>query len=283
MSTANFWWKRHEDVGDLNSRKTSGRPSVLSGEQETEIIERINENPFFTAVSFAREYGVNISVISSLFLRHGFKCTPQGDIAHLTANDRIYRIAFCQMLLEQWDENKFESIIFSDETTFSTDDFRQENKGIDPKDVTVKDISGVHNYWGAIGIEGTVSPIVQVKGELNASKYEKILKSHVIPMMNRFEDDGVPRIFMQNNSPVHTNNSVMSLLSGQRFKLIDWPPKSNDLNPIENIWTRMIYGWPKINSKDEKDLHAVVVERWKSVGENKGKIFKMIRKKFCCY
>lgn len=93
----------------------------MSADQENEIIERITENPFLTAVGFAREFGVSAGVISKLFRRHGINCQTAATTLRVSPENRIYRVAFCRMLLEEWDENRLKSIIFSDEKTFRTD------------------------------------------------------------------------------------------------------------------------------------------------------------------
>lgn len=86
--------------------------------------------------------------------------------------------------------------------------------------------------------------------------------------MNRFEDDGERRIFMQDNSPVHTSATVMALFSRQIFEVMPWPPKSPDLNPIENVWSKMEYGWPAIHPRTEDNLHEVVTQRWTALGDD---------------
>lgn len=279
MTAAKFWWKRHEETGDLSERPRPGQPSVLNAEEKAEIIERITENPFLTAVSFAREFGVGPKVISSLFRRNGIKCRIAATKLRLTPEHRINRIAFCQVMLEQWDDNRLQSIIFSDEKTFSTDPYwqtkcyRQDNTRYEPQNLAVRDTSGhiTHNYWGAIGIEGPVTPIVRVQGRLTAPRYiGQIVRPHVIPIMNDFEDDGNPRIFMQDNAKPHTAALTMALFSRQRFEVMEWPPKSPDLNPIENVWSRMVYGW-QLHPRNDATLHAEVVERWRSLGERERK------------
>lgn len=254
----------------------------MTGEQESEIIDRITENPFLTAVGFAREYGVSAPVISSLFRRHGIKCRIAATKLDLTPEQRINRIAFCEVMLEQWDENGLESIVFSDEKTFSTVPFwkkrcyRQDNTRYDPKNLAKKDFSGriTHNYWGAIGIDGPVTPLVRI-GRLTAPSYMRVLRSYAIPMMNRFQDNGDPRTFMQDNAPQHTAADTMALLSRQRFDLLIWPPRSPDLNPIENVWSRMVYGWSEIHPRDDQGLHDEIVARWRSVGQRRRNIFEM--------
>ena len=38
---------------------------------------------------------------------------------------------------------------------------------------------------------------------------------------------------MQDNAPCHKPKVVMSYLSEQDFEIMDWPPQSPDLNPID--------------------------------------------------
>lgn len=255
----------------------SGRPKVLSAEQENDVVERITENPFLTAAGFAREFGVSDNVISNIFRDHGLKCHTAATTLRLTPEHRINRIAFCQKMLEEWDQNRLESIIFSDEKTFCTDVswrskvYRPYDTRYEPEYLKVSDQSGriTNNYWGAIGIGGLATPLVRIVGRFSSHRYiNTILRPHVIPMMNDFEDEGRPRIFMQDNSPVHTSAEVMALFSRQRFTVMEWPPKSPDLNPIENVWSKMEYDWPQIHPRNEQNLHEVVQQRWHTLRDD---------------
>lgn len=136
-----------------------------------------------------------------------------------------------------------------------------------PEYLKERDRSGriTNNYWGAIGYEGPLTNLIEIEGRFNSVRYARVLRRNVIPMMNRFLEDGAPRIFMHDNSPVHTADVVMTLLSRQRFEVMDWPPKSPDLNPIENVWSHMEYGWPQIHPRNAENLHAVVQDRWNAL------------------
>lgn len=232
-----------------------------------------------TAISFAREYNVAVTVIYALFRKHGLSCRTAAREVRFTPEHRINRIAFCEVLLEQWDDDKLESIIFSDEKTFCTDVswrskvWRSYNTRYDPQYVKVDDKSGriTNNYWGAIGIDGPLTPIVRIEGHFNAAKYINILRNHVVPIMDSFVNENDPRIFMQDNSPVHTADSVMAFISRQNFELMEWPPKSPDLNPIENVWSKMTYAWPQIHPRNEENLDAAVKERWNALNDDQRK------------
>lgn len=44
-------------------------------------------------------------------------------------------------------------------------------------------------------------------------------------------------IFTHDNARAHTARIVRTVLQGMRIKVMEWPPYSPDLNPIESIWT----------------------------------------------
>lgn len=233
-----------------------------------------------TAISFAREYHVSDQTILSLFKRNNIKCRTAAIAIELKEEHRINRIAFCQNMLE-WEDEKLDSIIFSDEKTFCTDVkwrskvYRPNNTRYDPRYVKTENMSGriTACYWGAVSINGPVTDLVKINGRFDSAKYMRILRNHVTPILQNSR-----RIFMQDNSPVHTAGCVMALLSRQTFETMDWPPKSPDLNPIENVWSHLIRDWPKMNIRTDEALDEIVQRRWNELRNNPGRNHEFIRK-----
>lgn len=276
-STARKWWKRYEKENDINVKPRSGRPQSLNSEIKANIIERIHQNPSLTAVSFAREHNVSRPTISAVFKENGLNCYTAATQTRLTEQHRINRLAFCRKMLDEWDETRLQNIIFSDEKTFCTDVswrskvYRPFNSRYEPPYVKTTSRSGrvTNNYWGAIGKEGPVTDIVRIVGKFNSDQYLRILRNHVLPTMRSFSP---PRIFMQDNSPVHKSKRCMAWFSRQTFELLEWPALSPDLNPIENVWSFMENGWPQIHPRNSETLDQVVQERWSGLRNNQGEL-----------
>ena len=131
-------------------------------------------------------------------------------------------------------------------------------------------------FWGCYSIyHGKGLHLVWKKewGNINAEAYRR----RIVPLVADWHQEQqalhpeLPFRFQHDNAPGHraieTRNDI--LLRG--IPLLQWPPNSPDLNPIEAIWDKM-KDWIDENypeawrlSKDE--LERIVYEAWDAIDE----------------
>lgn len=273
VSAVKYWCKQYQTDQNIIPRQRQSHSRALTEGQQNEIIRSIQHNPFLTAVFFARQYNVSDFTIRRVLLRNGIKCRKAARQTMFREEHKINRIAFCEVMLE-WDDDRLNSIIFSDEKSFCSDVnwrsnvYRPFDTRYNPQYVKTERLSGRISacYWGAIGINGPVTDLIKINGRFDSHKYMHVLRNHVIPILR-----DTTQIFMQDNSPVHTAGRVMALLARQNFETLDWPPLSPDLNPIENVWSYMIRDWPLMQNRTDNALDELVQRRWNELRNNPGK------------
>lgn len=78
---------------------------------------------------------------------------------------------------------------------------------------------------------------------------------------------GTDFVLMQDNASIHASYATTEFFTEAGVQLLDWPARSPDYNPIENVWAilaRKVYSHGKQYSY-VAELTVAVMEAWDSV------------------
>lgn len=120
--------------------------------------------------------------------------------------------------------------------------------------------------WGCLTYFG-VGDMCWVEGNMNADYYEHVLRDYVLKSRKWFKMDTSKFIFQHDNSSVHTATSVRNYLKEAKINVMEWPPNSPDINPIERIWAyikQRLFRYPT-RPANLQELFDRVEEIWTSV------------------
>lgn len=116
-------------------------------------------------------------------------------------------------------------------------------------------------FWGAISATGPVN-LTRLDGRINSEVYREVLINGLLPYL---DENGRDLSFQQDNASVHVSAVMNEFFAQEGLLVMNWPARSPDLNPIENVWGRMKNAVAKKAPQDEVELVQFVQEAWKKI------------------
>src|SRR5689334_2053829 len=88
------------------------------------------------------------------------------------------------------------------------------------------------SFWG-----GGRSNVVLMERDSEAKKKGYSSRSYLAVLEDQIPRCWEPgRIFMQDNAPIHNAKIVKEYFENMAIPVLEWPPYTSDLNPIEHLW-----------------------------------------------
>ena len=269
--------KSYNDTGKIVSAFKTGRPRKTSA-REDRIMHRMSlKDRFKSCTEIKRVMNttscVNVSrqIVSRRLQEIGlFNRTPRKKPLVSSKNKKRLEFANGYVI---WTYENWVKVFFSDESKFNLFGNDRKKKNNAKRRIgerlsakcskkTVKFGGRRVMVFGMFSSQGTM-PLVRLQTRVNAHIYKNIVKDHVVPIIQNLGFDRAT--FMQDNAPCHKVKVVISYLSEQDFEIMDWPPQSPDLNPIENLWETLGMKVMERNPTNTEGLWVKLQEEWSKI------------------
>lgn len=234
--------ERFKQQQSNESRHRPGAPKALTPRAVRGVIRTVRKEPrtSYNALQAQSQLPVHVSTLKRVIYCQGLKKYIAAKKPHLTPGVAKKRLAFAtEMATFDW-----RNTLFSDECSVVPGSGKERSWVFRlPREKWRRNMldtfyksgrPGGHMVWGAIGYD-TRSELVFMercgpKNGYNSESYVLALGEGLQPMYT----PGVA--FQQDNAPIHKSGPAKDWFESRGVWVIDWPPYSPDMNPIEHVW-----------------------------------------------
>lgn len=184
---------------------------------------------------------VSVSTVKRALYDMGFKAKKPLQKPILNAVHRSTRLEWAKKH-KDWTIEMWRRVVFSDETMVYIGEAKSKFvRVLDGMKLTDEHYNLTSKFpkkvmlWSCFSYFGPGRSHVVEKNLDSAEYIEKIVQRRIVPQMADWFPNG-DGLFQQDNAPAHVSKATMAVFRAQGVSLLDWPPQSCDLNPIENLW-----------------------------------------------
>lgn len=257
-----------KDPAKYGKTKRTGRPPKLSVRDRRAII-RTASNSSISLRQLKRRLKLNVAreTIRQVLVKCPYiTYAKKRKAPRLTASHMKKRLEFA---LSNRDRHWCETI-FSDEKKFTLDGPETFN-GHWRDSRKEEEFHHTRNYgggnimvWAGFTLTGKLK-LVFTSNKMTSKDYIEVLDQCLLPFVHEHRPNQFT--FQHDNAPIHTSRLTKQWLVDHNIDLLDWPARSPDLNPMENLWgilVRRIYAEGR-QYDSVNELKTAINEAWESI------------------
>jgi hypothetical protein len=267
--------RKFQAEGNVKDRKRSERKRVTSKQDERMMIRAVMKDRCRGSQDIAadlNESGVRVSArtVRRRLWQAGLKAKTPRKKPFLNFTQRQKRVAWAKEH-QDWTVDNWKKVLFSDESRiciFGQDGIKYVRRRVGEENrpdcciPTMKHPVSVM-IWGCMARDG-IGRLQVMQGNVNARQYiDTVLERKLFQSARDiFGQENPDFIFQQDGAPCHTAKICKNWFVEKGVNVLEWPGNSPDLNPIENLWSRLKRLVSAKRPSNKNALIAAIVECW---------------------
>lgn len=269
------WVEKHEAGESIEDAKRSGRPRKRSTRLEAMIERKMRGKRRRSSRVIARDLkrhkitDISYSTVQRAAHNRGLRPYRRPLTSRLTPKQQQERLKFAKANLNK----DWSRVVFSDEHRFKR--FKGGNRAHDqvwaksPTEVPGKEVERwglTLDVWAGINGRGKTRLFIY-QGDLKAPDYQHILQQALVPAAAEwFGNETEGWELQQDRATCHTAKSTMHFLEHNDIAVVEgWPPKGDDINPMENLWATLDEWLDNKKFNNLESMRRAVQAVWKKV------------------
>jgi len=268
-----LWVNRFLETNDILRKKGTGIKRKTTPQEDTQILQLVDENPFISLSQIKTKLNLITCryTISKRLKEAGLKSYSAREKSFLNDDKKVLRLEFC-LKHKDWTNDQWKNVFFSDETLIQMGPnikkrvWRKRGEAFEKKFISTVERRPPYKIqvWGCISGHSGLGIIHRVDGNMNQDIYSHIIENVMLPYAQSTNKDF---IFQHDQSSIHMSSHVKQTLERLQIKMLKWPVKGADLNPIENVWALLKAKIDYASAPNANELWKQIQITWKKISE----------------